>query len=198
MLWPLLHFPVLADPQSKPSDADHVSVIQNSCWLNHSPPKWGIGLVAEEEQKQTSSPQRPFCCPVFCVSGDGFGSVQQRITQFPAGFRMMSFGYILSTCRMLASNSHGLGLLTTGPQVTLLRGAKTASPLPPPKLGTPVGSPEVFQWGNRNRCEKFHKDTRGRTKVLAGHRFKEINLQVSPGDPIFGSHCGLRGKFWFY
>ena len=28
-------------------------------------------------------------------------------------------------------------------------------------------------------------------KVLAGHRFKEINLQVSPGDPIFGSHCGL-------
>ena len=83
LLWPLLHFPILADPQNKPSDADQVSVIQNSCWLNPLPPlsrgNWtcGGGRIKTNQQ----SPETFFVVQkFFCVSADGFGSVQQRIT----------------------------------------------------------------------------------------------------------------------
>lgn len=70
-----------------------------------------------EEKNKPPTPQRPlFVVPKFyCVSEDGFGSVIENNSSFLLVFRMMSFGYILSTCRILASNSHGLGLLTLRP-----------------------------------------------------------------------------------
>ena len=65
------------------------------------------------------------------------------------------------------------------------------SSLPPLKPGAPVGSPEVFagqeeQIGSSTKTHEAEQGIIGRTQ-----RFTETNLQVSPGDQVFGSCCGL-------
>ena len=126
----------------------------------------------EEEEKQASSPQRSSLLSSSSSLLSSSSSVYQQMdlacatknnSSFLLGFRMMSFGYILSTCRMSASNAHGLGLLTARPQVTLFCEARTAFFPPSPEAWCSRWKP----WGvcrARGTDMKFHKDTWGRTR----------------------------------
>lgn len=115
---------------------------------------------------------------------------------------MTSFGYILSTCRILTSNSHGLGLLTLCPCMHCLvdKGILT-SLCSNPILWLEVCVAKALRGlcGRMNSCQVQQKrNPRQKKKDISNavmKKKKKANLQVNPGDPIFESWFRL-GKFW--
>lgn len=138
---------------SRSSDIDHMTVIQNSCLL-HSRPllskgswtggRWGRRKINHQ------TPETSLCCSkVLSIRRWIWQSIIQKNSTFLLVFGMMSFAYILSTCRIFTSNSHGLGLLTLRPCMALFSGIKSSS-LPPP-----AAAPFSLRGscGRRNRCK---------------------------------------------
>lgn len=104
-------------------------------------------------------------------------SIIKNDSSFLLVFRMMSFGYILSTCRRSTSNSHGLGLWTSdiaSLSGSVCGGAKAVS-LPPSTaawcsgwkcvLPRPLGA----RVAGGADVEVKEKKNRRQTKIIAEH-----------------------------
>lgn len=70
---------------------------------------WG----GERNKINHQTPETSLCCleVLLCIRRWTWQCVIKDDSGFLLVFRMMSFGYILSTCKILASNSHGGGPL---------------------------------------------------------------------------------------